>query len=74
MGWFAQIINQINTEYERRIKAASQITEYGAHHDHGIHDTNGHADELEDDAGAEITNLPPGTKVSHQTTPDKPQH
>jgi hypothetical protein len=74
MGWFDQIINQINIVYERRIKAASQITEYGAHHDHGAHAANGHADEPEDDAGAEITNLPPGTHVSRQTTPDNPQH
>jgi hypothetical protein len=62
MGWFAQLIKNISTEYERRIRAASQVTEYGEHHGHGAHAS--HADETDDDAGAEITNVPPGTQVS----------
>jgi hypothetical protein len=72
MGWFAQFINVINTEYERRIKAASQINEYGEHHGHGAH---AHANESEEDAGAEITNVPPGTQVSRlPADKQNPQH
>jgi F420-0:gamma-glutamyl ligase-like protein len=72
MGWFAQFINVINTEYERRIKAASQINEYGEHHGHAAH---AHADEPEEDAGTEITNVPPGTQVSRlPADKQNPQH
>jgi hypothetical protein len=43
MSFFSWIIQSINKEYERRIKAASRVTEYGMHHGHG----HGHADDQE---------------------------
>jgi hypothetical protein len=79
MGWFSQLISSINTEYERRIKAASQINEYGEHHGHDHGSSAPHAahppDEPDDDAGAEITNVPPGTQVSRlPAEKQNPQH
>ncbi len=73
MGWFAQLIKNITTEYERRIRAASQVTEYGEHHGHNAHAA--HADEADDDAGAEITNVAPGTHVPRvPAEKQNPQH
>jgi hypothetical protein len=71
MGWFARFINAINTEYERRIKAASQINEYGEHHGHAAHHGHAEPDHTDDtDDGVEIMNVPRGTQVSRQ--PDSP--
>jgi hypothetical protein len=56
--WFAQIFQAINNEYERRIRAASEVTEYGAHHGH-----DGHGDEHDDEGQIEIMNVPRGTRV-----------
>lgn len=47
MGFFKSIGNAIYREYDRRIRRASLVTEYGAHH-HG----HGHA-EHEDEHSAE---------------------
>lgn len=55
-NWFTNLSNAIYREYDRRIKRASQVTEYGAHHDH--HDTT-HADEEE----IVIANVPRGTAI-----------
>lgn len=71
MGFFSAISKAVFREYDRRIKRASLITEYGAAHHHG------HAHSEGADAGhghaetageAEIVNIPRGTPVEH------PQH
>lgn len=40
-SWWRQLIAGINAAYERRIRAASLVTEYGANH-HGHHADHGH--------------------------------
>jgi hypothetical protein len=62
MGVWKTISNALFREYDRRIKRASLITEYGTAH----HDT--HADVAqdhtpEDTEEAEIVNIPRGTPV-----------
>jgi hypothetical protein len=72
MGLFRAFSNAINKEYDRRIKRASLITEYGAaHHDHAAeaHDEAAH-DEGE---AAEIVNVPRGTPVAAHASPDLPK-
>ena len=72
MGVWKTISNAIYREYDRRIRRASLITEYGAAH----HDTHAdaHADAAHDDAHegaeeAEIVNVPRGTPVASQSAP-----
>ncbi|MBK9941872.1 MAG: hypothetical protein U0Z44_22720 [Kouleothrix sp.] len=71
MGFFSSISQAVFREYDRRIKRASLITEYGAHHGHGHDD---HADTAHDDHAdadteqAEIMNVPRGTPV------EQPKH
>ncbi|WP_129628375.1 hypothetical protein [Candidatus Oscillochloris fontis] len=62
-GLLKRVLAAINGEYERRIRAASLVTEYGAGHGHGHHDDH-HADHHEEDEGdaAEILNVPLGTR------------
>ena len=69
MGVWKTISNAIYREYDRRIRRASLITEYGAAH----HDTHAdaHADTAHDDTPAdaeeaEIVNVPRGTPVATQ--------
>lgn len=67
MGFFSSIARVVFKEYDRRIKRASLITEYGAaHHGHG------HDDATDEDAAhagddhaeeSEIVNVPRGTPV-----------
>lgn len=64
-SWWQRMVAAINREYERRIRAASLVTEYGAgHHDHD------HAvDDHHDDEGgevAEIVNVPKGTRLGRR--------
>ncbi|PDW03447.1 hypothetical protein CJ255_08575 [Candidatus Viridilinea mediisalina] len=55
-----RIMNAIEQEYDRRIRAASLITEYGAGH-------HGHEHEDEDDGEvAEIMNVPRGTRIGRE--------
>ncbi|NWG22774.1 MAG: hypothetical protein HXY39_20915 [Chloroflexi bacterium] len=56
-GLFQSIADAVYREYDRRIKRASLITEYGATHHHGH--------EEDEDAGVEmaIVNLPPGAAI-----------
>jgi hypothetical protein len=56
-GWWGRMLAGVNREYERRIRAASLVTEYGAGH-HGA----GHHHEEDDAGGAEIVNLPRGAR------------
>lgn len=56
MNWFNRTVAAIGREYDRRIRRASQITEYGDHHEQpNDHD--------EDDGAVEIVNLPRGVAV-----------
>jgi len=72
MGVWRTISNALYREYDRRIKRASLITEYGAAH----HDA--HADAAHEDAEeAEIVNIPRGTRVAtgaDVTEQYKPEH
>ena len=62
-SWLTAITTSIYHEYDRRIRRASLITEYGAaHHDHHEHaDAHGHA---EDEGDVVIANVPLGATVS----------
>jgi len=74
MGFFSAISKAIYREYDRRIKRASLVTEYGS--THHAHDQDAHAEAeheehaeqlqaepSEEGEGAEIVNVPPGTPV-----------
>ena len=65
MGVWKTISNAIYREYDRRIRRASLITEYGAAH-HDTHADAAHADAHEDAEEAEIVNIPRGTPVATQ--------
>ncbi|MGQ9926927.1 MAG: hypothetical protein ACUVS4_08655 [Chloroflexaceae bacterium] len=60
-SWWRRLVATINREYERRIRAASLVTEYGAPH-HDKHEEE-HAEEGE---VAEIVNVPRGTAIRHE--------
>jgi len=63
MGVWKTISNALYKEYDRRIKRASLITEYGAAHHNGHGDA--HAEDAHEDAEeAEIVNIPRGTPVA----------
>lgn len=55
-NWFQRLAQAINTEYDRRIRRASQISDYGTRHAEDPHD--------QDDGEVEIVNLPRGTNVA----------
>jgi hypothetical protein len=80
MGLWKAITDAVYREYDRRIKRASLVTEYGAqHHGHGAdHAAEAHADATNEDAAqtpdideeteeAEIVNVPRGTPVAVST-------
>ena len=58
-GLLQRIADTVYREYDRRIKRASLITEYGVSHHHD------HEDAHHDDEVA-IVNLPPGSSVGEQ--------
>ena len=63
MSLWTSISKVVYKEYDRRIKRASLITEYGAahHDDHAVaHADDAHEDEADE---AEIVNVPRGTPV-----------
>ncbi len=75
--WWQRLIGVIDREYDRRIRAASLVTEYGASHgghghggqshSHGDHHDTGHgsSEQIDDDGEvAAIVNLPKGTRIS----------
>jgi hypothetical protein len=70
MSFWKSISRAIYREYDRRIKRASLITEYGASHHHDdhadAHAEDGHVahDHEEADEEAEIVNVPRGTPVA----------
>ena len=61
MGVWKTISNALYREYDRRIKRASLITEYGAAH-HAAHADDAHDHEEAEEA--EIVNVPRGTPVA----------
>jgi hypothetical protein len=66
MGLFRAIADAIYKEYDRRVKRASLVTEYGMsqHHHDDVHaDETHHEDVHADEGEAEIVNLPRGTPV-----------
>ena len=76
MGLFRAISNAIYKEYDRRIKRASLITEYGSSHhhdDHGDHDDHGAEHEHDDADAAEIVNLPRGAPIAAPVAPPPPE-
>jgi hypothetical protein len=76
MSLFRSIASAVYREYDRRIKRASLVTEYGAHH----HAEPAHADATNEDAAAaehedeaeeaEIHNVPRGTPVAESKAAD----
>lgn len=66
---FQRLAAAIEREYERRVRRASQVHEYGVHDDHGHAAQPDHLpvtpeppeDPASDDA-VEIQNIPPGTR------------
>jgi hypothetical protein len=74
MGLLSALADAIYREYDRRIKRASVITEYGAqHHDHSADhaDDTQAAHEQAAEEEAEIVNVPPGTPVvSREPAPE----
>jgi hypothetical protein len=69
MGLFRVITDAIYKEYDRRVKRASLVTEYGVshHHDDAHADENHHDDAHADEDEAEIVNLPRGAPVPAHT-------
>jgi ABC-type Zn2+ transport system substrate-binding protein/surface adhesin len=81
MGLFDSFVQAVNREYDRRIKRASEVIEYGMGHGHGHghghdhdhdhdHDHNQgqqHEHDESDDDESAIANVPAGTRVEHQT-------
>lgn len=70
-----RMLSAVNGEYERRVRAASLVTEYGAghHSDHGhaaAHGSDPHDGGDDDDSEvAEIVNVPKGTRVGGHARP-----
>jgi hypothetical protein len=77
MGIFDRLVEIVNKEYDRRIKRASNIIEYGMHHGHGHSQSHAphaphHASaaphapdnhDNEDDDDTVIANVPVGSRV-----------
>ena len=63
MGFFSAISKAVFREYDRRIKRASLVTEYGAHHAHAEHAEHTGEPHAPDENEAEIHNVPRGTPV-----------
>jgi hypothetical protein len=57
-NWFKRISDAVYREYDRRIKRASLITEYGI--DHSGHDSA----TTEDESDIEIVNVPRGARIN----------
>jgi hypothetical protein len=71
--WFTAIAAAVSNEYERRIRAASEVTEYGLGHNHADHNaihSDTDADELQEEEIAEIVNIPRGTRLTQPTPSD----
>ncbi len=63
-NWFQRLADAIYREYDRRVRRASEITEYGVHHNHHpVVEADTHE---QDEEEAEIINIPRGTTSSNQ--------
>lgn len=63
-NWFTRIFNGVYREYDRRVRRASQIEEYGAGSHHGHDDAPIEVTLADDEDSAEIVNVPRGTSVT----------
>lgn len=54
-AWIARLTRAVDTEYDRRIRRASNVAAYGAHGHAHVHEAG------DEDDGAVIVNLAPGT-------------
>jgi hypothetical protein len=63
-GILSTIVAAIDREYDRRIRRASLITEYGATHHGHPEEAHGAADASEDDGDVAIANVPRGADVA----------
>jgi hypothetical protein len=65
-SWWGRLLHALDGEYERRVRAASQVTEYSAAHA-ALHSSG-------DDEGevAEIINLPRGARLRPGHSDDTP--
>lgn len=65
VGWFRKILEAVETEYDRRIRRASEVIAYGMkhgeHHDHAHPPQQEHTAEGEKEAV--VTNVPVGTRI-----------
>ena len=66
--WIARLRRAVDTEYDRRIKRASNVVAYGAHG----HEHDQHVDQEDD--GAVIVNLAPGMPVRSTTHHEAHHH
>lgn len=78
-SWWQRAISAINREYDRRIRRASLVSEYGAgHHGHSHADHDGPSYAEHDDGEvAAIMNVPKGTRIGRPTPPEPtpdPEH
>ena len=77
--WFTAFTTAIGNEYERRIRAASEVTEYGLGHGHDVHvadhrhdadRSDADTEDLQEEEVAEIVNIPRGTRLARPTPSD----
>lgn len=66
--FWQRLIAAVNREYERRIRAASLVREYGADH-HGRLE---HSDDADEGEVAVIANIPRGTRLAPSADADHP--
>lgn len=84
MNLFEKIVGAVNKEYDRRVKRASEVIEYGmSHHVHGHGHSHGHShghghheedhekdhEEEEEDDGSVISNVALGTHIPQSPRP-----
>jgi hypothetical protein len=66
--FWQRLIAAVNREYERRVRAASLVGEYGADH----HGSAVYTEDAEEGEVALIANVPRGTLVAHSAPPADP--
>jgi hypothetical protein len=69
MGLFRAIADVVYKEYDRRVRRASLVKEYGVshHHDHADESHAADGDEHAGEDEAEIMNVPRGTPIATAT-------
>jgi hypothetical protein len=68
MGLFRAIADVVYKEYDRRVRRASLVKEYGvSHHDHADESHAADGEEHADEDEAEIMNVPRGTPIATTT-------